>query len=230
MEFAMFTRIHPVVARLTSVMAALSVIGGGVVASYLTSHPARAQGQTAPTSGQSPKDSKDVQELQTALDDLDALHVLLPLKLTGEQMDKIAAAITSAKTEYDKQFAALNNGSLLKMADEIRETRKKAIAGTPVPAAFDARIQGLQSEFNTKRVDLDTKNLVALSAVIKPILTADQIALCTKMETDAYKRNKRYNEKTTEAQFFNAYVLDVFISNPRAVPLLKEMRAAKGDK
>jgi len=224
----MFTRIHPVVARLTSVMAVLSVVGGGgVVASYLTSHPARAQGQTAPASAQP---SKDVQELQTALDDLDALHVLLPLKLTAEQMDKIAAAITSAKTEYDKQYAALSNGSLLKMADEIRETRKKAIAGTPVPAAFDTRIQGLQAELNTKRVDMDTKNLVALSGVIKPILTADQIAICAKLEVDAYKRNKRYNEKTTDAQFFNAYVLDVFISNPRAVTLLKEMRASKGDK
>ncbi|MCW3054963.1 MAG: hypothetical protein JWN14_4133 [Chthonomonadales bacterium] len=223
----MFTRIHPVVARLTSVMVALSVIGGGVLASYLTSHPARAQGQAAPTSAQP---SKDVQELQTALDDLDALHVLLPLKLTAEQMDKIAAAITSAKTDYDKQYAALSGGSLLKMADEIRETRKKAIAGTPVPAAFDTRIQGLQAEFNTKRVDIDTKNLVALSDVNKPVLTADQIAVCAKLEVDAYKRNKRYNEKTTDAQFFNAYVLDVFIGNPRAVTLLKEMRAAKGDK
>lgn len=227
MEFAMFTRIHPVVSRLTSVMAALSVIGGGVVASYLTSHPARAQGQTAPTSAQT---SKDVLELQTALDDLDALHVLLPLKLTSEQMDKIAAAITSAKTDYDKQRLALSSAPLLKMADEIRETRKKAIAGTPVPGAFDVRIQGLQADFNTKRVDLDTKNLVALSAVIKPILTADQVTQCAKMEIDAYKRNKRYNEKTTDVQFFNAYVLDVFIGNPRAVTLLKEMRAAKGDK
>ena len=223
----MFTRIPSVVARLTSAMAALSLIGGGVVASYLTSHPAHAQGQTAPTPSAS---SKEVQELQTALDDLDALHVLLPLKLTAEQMDKIAAAITSAKAEYTQKSLALSSAPLLKMADEIRDTRKKAIAGTPVPTAFDTRIQGIQSDSNAKRIELDTKNLVALSAATKSILTADQFAQCAKMEIDAYKRNKRYNEKTTDSQFFNAYVLDVFINNPRAVTLLKEMRTAKGDK
>ncbi len=188
---------------------------------------AAAQGQAAPDPD---KASKEVEALKVDLDDLDALHVLLPLKFTPEQMDKLIAAISSAKADYDKKYNALSGAPLLKIADEIRETRKKAVAGTPIPTAFDDRIRALQAEFYPKRADLDTANVVALSAAVKPILTADQIALCTKMETEAYKRNKRYNEKTTDAQFFNAYVLDIFISNPRIVPLLKDMRAAQGSK
>jgi hypothetical protein len=227
MEFAMFTRIHPAVSRLTSLMAAISVLGAGGLAFYFTAHPAGAQGQAATDSGQT---SKEVQALQVELDDLDTLHVLLPMKFTPEQMDKLVAAISSAKADYDKKYAALSSAPLLKMADEIRETRKKAIAGTAIPTTFDDRVKGIQADFNTKRVELDTNNIVALSAVVKPIFTADQIALCTKMEIDAYKRNKRYSDKATDAQFFNAYVLDVFVGNPRTVPLLKEMRAAKGGK
>jgi hypothetical protein len=42
-----------------------------------------------------------------------------------------------------------------------------------------------------------------------------------------YKRSKRYNEKATEAQYFNAYVLDLFVNSPRIVPLLKEMATAQ---
>lgn len=223
----MFTRIHPVVSRLTSLMAALSVLGAGVAAFYPTSHPAGAQGQ-APAISTQP--SKEVQELQTDLDDLDTLHVLLPMKFTPEQMDKLSAAITSAKADYDKKYMALSSAPLLKMADEIRETRKKAIAGTMVPTTFDDRIKGIQADFNAKRTALDTANIVALGAACKAIMTPDQIALAAKMEVDAYKRNKRYSDKATDAQFFNAYVLDVFVSNPRTVPLLKEMRAAQAGK
>ncbi|MCW3100503.1 MAG: hypothetical protein JWL77_6121 [Chthonomonadaceae bacterium] len=223
----MFTRIHPAVSRLTSLMAAMSVIGAGGLAFYLTAHPAGAQGKAAPDSGQP---SKEVQELQVDLDDLDTLHVLLPMKFTPEQMDKLVAAISSAKADYDKKYAALSSAPLLKMADEIRETRKKAIAGTTIPSTFDDRVKGIQADFNTKRVELDTANIVSLGAACKAIMNPDQIALCTKMEIDAYKRNKRYSDKATDAQFFNAYVLDVFVGNPRTVPLLKEMRAAKAGK
>ncbi len=227
LEFAMFTRIRPVAARLTSLMAALSLVGGGLFAFYFTSHPASAQAQASTNSGQP---SKEVLDLQTDIEDLDTLHVLLPMKFTPEQMDKLAAAISSAKTEYDKKYTALSSAPLLKMADEIRETRKKAIAGTPVPAAFDSRIKGIQTDFSAKRIELDTANIVALSAVCRTILTPDQIALCAKMEIDAYKRNKRYNDKASDTQYFNAYVLDVFVGNARTVPLLKEMRAAQGGK
>ena len=121
-------------------MAVLALLGGGVIgAFYLTSHSAHAQAQSRTSAGQA---SKEVQELLVDLDDLDTLHVLLPLKFTPEQMDKLSAAITSAKTEYDKKYTALSSAPLLKMADEIRETRKKAMAGTPVPTDVRRPCQG----------------------------------------------------------------------------------------
>jgi hypothetical protein len=221
----MFTRIPPIVSRLTSLMAVVSLLGAGVVALHLTSPAARAQAATG--SGLQPK---EVQDLLTDLDDLDTLHVLLPLKFTPEQTDKLVAAIAAAKTDFDKKSLPLTSVPLLKMAAEIRETRKKALAGTPVPAAFDDRIKALQTEVIAKRKELDAANIVALSAVCKGILTADQVALCSKMEIDAYKRNKRYNDKATDSQYFNAYVLDVFLGNPRTIPLLQELKAAQAGK
>lgn len=221
----MFTRKHPFVSRLAPALTVVSLLVGGLGALHLSSHPARAQAPT--NSGQS---AKEVQDLQLALDDIDTLHVLLPLKLTPVQMDKLVAAISTAKAEYEKKLPALSNAPLLKMADEIRDMRKKAIAGTPVPSTFDDRIKGIQADFDAKRLELNTANILAVSNACKPILNADQIALCAKMEIDAYKRNKRYNDKATDAQYFNAYVVDVFIGNPRVMPLLKEMRAAQPGK
>lgn len=223
----MFTRIHPVASRLASVTAVLLLIGGGIGALHPTSHPARAQAQVPPSPGQS---AKEFQDLLLDLDDIDTLHILLPLKLTPEQMDKLMTAITTAKTDYDKKFAAITSVPLLKMADEIRATRKKAVAGTAVPTEFDDRVKTVQSEYAAKRKVLDEANIVTLSDACKAILTADQVTRCAKMETDAYKRNNRYNAKATDAQYFNAYVLDVFIGNARTAPLLKEMRAAQPGK
>ena len=219
----MFSHTHPCISRLTSLAAVVLLLGGGggAVTLYLTA-PA-AQAQAPPTPGQP---SKEVQDLLVDLDDIDALHILLPLKLTPEQIDKLIPAITASKADFDKKVAALSSAPLLKIADEIRATRKKAVAGTMVPVEFDDRIKALQLEFSGKRKELDNANIVALSDACKAILTADQVARCAKMETEAYKRNKRYNDKATDAQYFNAYVLDAFINNPRTVPLLKEMRAA----
>ena len=220
----MFTRNQTVIAHLTSLAAVLSLLGSGIAALHLASPSAHAQTPAPPVPAQSVKEAADI---QLALDDIDTLHILLPLKLTLEQMDKLAAAITSAKTAYEKKSAALSTAPLLKMADEIRDIRKKAIAGAPIPTTFDDRIKGIQADYNAKRLELDTANIVAVSGACKPILTPDQIALCTKMEIDAYKRNKHYNDKASDTQYFNAYVVDVFIGNPRLVPLLKEMRAAQ---
>lgn len=220
----MFTRIHPTVSRLTSLVIALALLGGAPTL-HMTSRPAQAQAQTSAQTGPA-QQPKEVKDLIDAIDDLDLLHVLQPLKLTGEQADKLAAAITAAQAEYDKKSLPLTSVPLLKMADEIRQTRAKALTGTPVPVAFDDRIKGLQTDVSNKRKELDAANVTALGATCKTILSAEQFATCVKLETEAYKRNKRYNEKATDLQYFNAYVLDVFISNPRIVPVLKDMHAA----
>ncbi len=202
---------------------------GGLTGLHFTAHPAHAQvaPQAADVPGQPPK---EVQDLLTALDDLDVMHVLLPLKLTPEQMDKLATAITNAKTDYDKKATALSSAPLLKMADEIRTTRKKAISGTTIPTDFDDRVKAIQKDVSTKRKDIDTQNILSVSAVCKTILTAEQFGICVKLEKDAYKQLKRYNDQATDAQYFNAYIMDVFISNPRIVPLLKEMKVAQTPK
>ena len=220
----MFLYNHPVISRLSSLTAFVLLLGGGIAALHLSSHSARAQAQVPPNPTQP---SKAVDDLLLDLDDLDTLHILLPLKLTPEQMDKLIPMFTTAKTDFDKKSAALTSAALLKMADEIRATRKKAIAGTAIPTEFDDRVKAIQLEVAGKRKELDTTNIVAVSNACKTILNADQYALCAKMETDAYKRNRRYNDKATVAQYFNAYVMDAFIANPRTIPLLKEMRAAQ---
>lgn len=217
----MFIRLHPIALRLTSLAAVITLLGGAVL--YSTSHPANAQATTS-TFAQQPK---EVQDLLTDLDDLDTLHVLLPLKLSGDQMEKLATAITTAKADYDKKSLPLTSTPLLKMADEIRETRKKALAGTPIPSTFDDRIRGIQEDVSKKRTEYENAGLSSLSTAVKAILSAEQISTAAKLEIDAYKRNKRYNDKATDGQYFNAYVLDVFLANARTPQLLREMKTAQ---
>ena len=224
----MFTRMRPLLSPIAS-LAAAGLLLGGLMSLHFTSRPAHAQAppQAADASGLTPKDT---QELITDLDDMDVLHVLLPVKLTPEQMDKLATTITDAKADYDKRVAALTNPPLAKLADEIRSTHEKALRGTMTSADFDERVKVMQKTFVAKRQVLDNENIGRLGPQCKTIVTAEQFAVCVKLEKDAYKQMQKYNEKSSDNQYFNAYVTDVFISNPHIVALLKEMKAAQTPK
>src|ERR1051325_11023201 len=107
--------------RLIPFVLSFFLLPGLALALLTFSNPVGAQ--EAETNG---RPTREAQALLDALDDIDTLRSLTPLKLSADQIDKLIAAVTAAKADYDKKVTALASGPVLKMADDIREARKQA--------------------------------------------------------------------------------------------------------
>ena len=160
------------------------------------------------------------------LDDIEKLRALIPLKLQPDQLDKLAAALTAAQTDYDAKVTALGSSVFGSSASEIRDVKKQALTGAPIPKDFDDKMKRLQADFLKQRDDLNTANIKTVAAACKAILTDAQVATATKLERDQWNKDHPTIKDATDTQLYNLYCVDLFISNPRAIPLLKEMRAA----
>ncbi len=167
------------------------------------------------------------QELITALEDIDHMRNLNPLKLTPEQLDKIITLLGDAKAEYEKKVNALGSVPLLQIADEIKSTKKQMLTGGLLPEEFDLKIQRIQNSFWVRRQSLNFENLGKVSKEMNAILTPKQIEIATKQEKEHYTKEGNDPAKATNAQLFNLYLADSFIGYSRMIPLLKEMRNAE---
>jgi len=160
------------------------------------------------------------------LDDIERLRALTPLKLQPEQIDKLIAALTTAQTDYEAKVNALGTTIFASSAAEVRDVKKQALSGTAIPSAFDEKMRKLQADFLKQRDDLNTANIKAVAAACKAVLTDKQVATATKLERDQWNKDHSDAKGATDSQLYNLYCVDLFISSPRSIPLLKEMRAA----
>jgi hypothetical protein len=196
-----------------AVFALLAVIIG--CASLL---PLRAQNDTFPP---------EVNVLFDEIIDIDKLRVLNPLKLTGDQIDKLAAAIKSSTRDYDKALADAAVSPIKEMAKDIKDVRKKMLSGEAIPKEFDDKVKGIQDAFVKKRDAADYSSLKSLSDAAKKILTDEQVAKASELSRKYIEKDAKPNSKNTDDKFFNFYVLQIFIRYPRIVPLLEEIKKAK---
>jgi len=160
------------------------------------------------------------------LDDIERLRALNPLKLEPDQLDKLVAALTKAQTEYDTKINTLGMSIFGSSAAEARDVKKQALVGTPIPKDFDDKVKRLQTEFLKQRDTINTNNITHVADLCKMVLTDKQVAVATKLERDQWEKDHPDIKNATDAQLYNLYCLDVFISGSRTVALLKEMRAA----
>ena len=172
--------------------------------------------------------TSDVTQLINDLDDIDALRPIIPLKLTAEQLDKIIATVTAMQTGYDKKLKAIAGPALVKLADQIRNVKQKTLKGEAIPKDFDLVAKQAEAEIIGKRKTLDADTLATLSGQLEAILTADQFKIAAKMDKDAQIKIGRAtaNTQRTEPLWFASYVRDVFVTVPRIVAVLKQMRSA----
>lgn len=168
------------------------------------------------------------QQLIDELEDINRLNVLVPLKITADQADKLATLVTEAKAAYDRNVIRLGAPPLIKIASEIHQTRHKALLGEPIPPEFIERIQKLDNTFQAKRDKLNSRNLESVRDGVMKILTPKQVAVAVQMEKNALAKLKALKSGDSDTQFFTLYTMDVFISNPRIVPLLRAMQEAMG--
>jgi hypothetical protein len=212
---------HPArVVRLVPLALSLFLLAILLAGSFRAGRSAHAQDQGAGALSQ-----KEVQELLDDLDDIDTMHALQPLKVTPDQADRLVTVISAAKADYDKKILALGGSPILKMADEIRTTRRQVLAGKEIPKDFDDRVKKIQQDFYAQRKKLNDQNILRMSTEARNILTPQQIATAAKLEKSTLQKLGRYNPDTTDSQLFNQYVVDIFIYYPRILPLLKEMKA-----
>lgn len=173
-----------------------------------------------------PKSAPSSAELFTALDDIEGLRALYPLKLTPEQLDRVIQIVTDAQEETRKRQEAANQ-LVREMAAEIQTVRRDALRGDPIPKEFDIKVKKAETEFLKKREGIRQQAIIALSTGLQKVLTAEQIANASRQDKEARIKLGKSTGEGTDAQWFNSYVVDAFIDVPRVLPLLKEMRAAR---
>lgn len=172
------------------------------------------------------KPSPTTQEISLAISDIDCLSWLNPLKLTPEQMDRITEGMLTAQADYDKQVRTMGDGLYSKVAPEVRSTKQRMLGGADLTDGFKQTMDKLQQDFFARRDKIDVKMLERVSGVVMEALTPKQREVASKLGREAFQRiSKKPDAKGTESQHFNFYILKVFITYPRIVPLMQEIKA-----
>ena len=156
--------------------------------------------------------------------DIDKLRVLNPLKLTHEQIDQLIATIREWQNKYNKQLADAAVPPIKGIASDIKEVRKKVLAGGAIPKDFDDKVKGLQDKFVERRDKAEFDTVKGLAESVKKILKPEQVATAEKLAKDALTEKGKEPPKII---FFNYYTLTVLIQFPRIIPLLEQMKAAQ---
>ena len=182
-----------------------------------------------------PQDKADAQpaatadKMQSLLDELteiDMSRSINPLKLTAGEIDKLVKAVSDAKIEYDRRIEELSAATLGKMSEEIHKHHKDGVAGGDPSKEFDAKVQKMMDDFAAKRELINKDNMLFMTGACGQILNKTQHGIAAQMEKDILFKLGKFNKSSTDDQYFNLYVVDVFISYPRIVPLLKQIKAA----
>ncbi|HLV78814.1 MAG TPA: hypothetical protein VKT32_00995 [Chthonomonadaceae bacterium] len=188
--------------------------------------PSGSQPGTSPASPATPQapevSPKQAQEIKDALDDIAALRYLNALKLTPIQMDQLINAVTYETSVYQSKVNTMGATPLLKMLDEIRSVRQQALKGGDVPKDFLDRVKKVEEDFITRRAQLNDQYVRNITAALHRILKPEQITGVVALLRENYGTALKGNDD----QFLNAFSLDVLIGNARALPVLKELRAA----
>ncbi len=167
------------------------------------------------------------QPLVDEMKEIDMSRSLNPLKLTASQIDKLIKVVDSAKVEYDRRIEEISAASIGKLADDIHKRHKEAMAGAEASKEWDNKAIKALDDFYAKREAVNTDNILTMTGACGQIFTKEQKAIAVQMEKDAlFKLTKNNGKNTTDAQYFNLYVVDVFISYPRVVPLLTHIKQA----
>ncbi len=167
----------------------------------------------------------DAAELFDSLDDIDHLNVLIPLKLSSDQLDLLITAVSSSEQTYTRKYRMISVAEVRRQSELIRTTKKKALVGDHISDDFIKQMNVLLQKRVAERTQLNTDTLKSLSTTIRRILNEEQISIAAKQERGAQEKLGKHG---TDSQMLNAFVQDVFIGYPRTVPLLKELRQTSG--
>jgi hypothetical protein len=223
------SRVRPAVPYLLAVFLLACALAGPFLPRLLAQGQS-APGPNAPDRNSSDSPSPDVAILREDLTDIDHLRFLSPLKLTPDQLDRLIAALETARAEYDRKVKELAEPLMRSMSDEIRAVKRQALAGSDPPKEFDDKVRKMEADFLKKRAEVNNQNLAKLGTKFREIVTDQQAETAMKLAKDSATQGGK-DAKGSDAQWINFYVLNVFLdNNPRIVPLLKELRKATANR
>lgn len=193
---------------------------GGVAAALVccTLRPLRAQNDELPA---------EVAALLDDVADIRTIEVLRPLKLTAEQMDKLAATILASQKEYHTKLFAVAVPPIRDMAKDIKETRRKMVSGAAMPSDLKDKVKEFEDAFKDQQKKQNEATLRGLIASTLAILKDDQVEGARALAKKDIKDQGHDPGKATPEQLYNYFVLKVFINYPRIVPVLQEMSKAR---
>jgi hypothetical protein len=172
---------------------------------------------------------EEVMALFNDITDIDKMRVLNPLKLRVDQLDKLISTIRASQESFNRRLDAAAVPPIRAIAKEIRETRQKLLKGGEIPKDFDEKVRKLHADFLKKRKAEEENTLKSLAAAIRSILTEQQVQQAVSIARKWTEEDGQPTKRGTNEQFFNLYVLGTFITYPRIVPLLEDIRKAMSD-
>lgn len=178
---------------------------------------ARAQGAPPPA---------DVVAVLDQIADIDKMRVITPLRLNADQVGRIIDAIRAGEQQYSRALNAVGVPTVRGIAEEVRATRQRALAGEAVPAAFTERVRSLSESFARTQQQEYLAAVRRLAEAIKGILTEEQYASAVRLAREVAREERSTRATGTDDQFFNLYVVGTFVSYPRITPLLEDLRSA----
>lgn len=169
-----------------------------------------------------PASTAEVDQLLTALADINWFHNVRPLNLTSEQIDRLLTA-------HEKAFKQLNEvvqqeaQTLRARKEEILRVREDASRGKSVPKEFIEAMRQIEQDAARRRKELRAKVIAEISTELKPRFTEEQMDYMVKRSREVLQASKVDTEKWERDQLYMFFVENVFLVE-RAPALLKEWR------
>lgn len=195
-----------------------------------------AQNPTAPTVTAAPAAEpakgenvipREVLALFDDIDDIDKLRVIAPLNITPDQVDKIIALLDTTSRSQNVRLSALAVPPIKDLAAEIKAVRAKMLTGGAIPKDFDQKVVKLQAAFVKQKKAEEAKSLVTVTTGIFNLFTKTQISKAVQITRANTMLDGKPTMEGDDNAFFTYYVLNTFMSYPRMIPLLLDIKKAQ---
>jgi hypothetical protein len=194
---------------------------------FLLSQVALAQNgaKSAPVQEGPIKPAAEITEIMLVMGDVNTLRGLNQMKLRPDQIDPLVEVMTTTQAEYNKRVATEATPILRRVAEPIKSAKRNGLAGSDV--VDDEAIKQAFTVYQKKMTEINNAVLKNLSDRMVRILTKQQVTFASKFARDEMTKRAGRPMEGTEIQFFNLYIQQYFFVNPRIVPLLREIQAAR---
>ncbi|MCS7064871.1 MAG: hypothetical protein NZL85_01210 [Fimbriimonadales bacterium] len=164
----------------------------------------------------------EIDQLLTALVDINWFHNVRPLNLTSEQIDRLLAV-------HEKAFKQLNDivqqeaQTLRNRKEEILRVREDASRGKSVPKEFIEAMRQIEQDATRRRKELRARVIAEIGAELKPRFTEEQMDYMVKRSREVLQASGVNIEKLERDQLYMFFVENVFLIE-RAPVLFREWR------